>query len=131
MLKNKKGMKILICTYLIATLGFFNPIPADYVKNIDDINIQNMVQTVNETNIIDELTWSVLRYQGDLTTLPCNFGTIHMPKPSPGTIVIPINLICGYFFARYMDDPPTPHPASKIVLFSSANASKSRSLPAK
>ncbi|MDG6219316.1 MAG: hypothetical protein QCI00_07735, partial [Candidatus Thermoplasmatota archaeon] len=93
MLKNKKGMKILICIFLITTIGFFNTIPADYVKNIEDINIQNMVQTANETSTIDELTWSVLRYQGDLTAPSCNFGTIQMSKPSPGTIVIPINMI--------------------------------------
>jgi len=55
----------------------------------------NELQNINDLIIIDEFTWSILRYQGDITNHSGNFGTIKMPKPTPGSIVIPINMMCS------------------------------------
>jgi hypothetical protein len=49
---------------------------------------------VNDSELIEKFTWSVLRYQGDISNSHGNFGTIKMPKPTPGSIVIPVNMMC-------------------------------------
>lgn len=83
---------IIICSLLIS-ISFVNQVPAEDIIHSDCLNGLNAGQNINETDLINEFTWSVLRYQGDLTSTPCNFGTIKMPKPTPGTIVIPINMM--------------------------------------
>lgn len=45
----------------------------------------------NESELIDEFTWSVMRY--DHVGESENFGTISMPKPSPGMILVPTNMM--------------------------------------
>jgi hypothetical protein len=63
------------------------------LNNIESTDKNNEIHNLEESVLIDEFTWSVLRYQGNQSTPPCNFGAIQMPKPSPGTIVIPTNMM--------------------------------------
>jgi len=46
----------------------------------------------NNSELIEEYTWSVMRY--DHVTQSKNHGFVNMPKPSPGMILVPTNMMC-------------------------------------
>ena len=48
-------------------------------------------QTINDSDLITEYTWSIMRY--DHVCKSDNFGIIDMPKPTPGIILIPVNMM--------------------------------------
>jgi len=79
--------KILPFIIIILFISSFSQI------SLAENQIKN-IKYINNSNQINELTWAIMRYQGDITNPPCNFGTIEMPKPTPGSIVIPINMMC-------------------------------------
>jgi len=87
----KKILPITLMIILIVSIS--NITTTQSLNNSKSIEKTNEIQNLGESLPITEFTWSVLRYQGDLYTPPGNFGTIQMPKPSPGTIVIPANMM--------------------------------------
>ncbi len=60
---------------------------------IAEHQIKNNLNYYDSTSYIEEFTWSVLRYQFDILDKIGNFGTIKMPKPSPGSIIVPMNMM--------------------------------------
>lgn len=61
---------------------------------------------INDSEIINEYTWSIMRY--DHVCDSRNFGIVEMPKPSPGTTLIPTNMmnyeICRIAVTIFDDD---------------------------
>ena len=74
--------------------------------SLDDYSL-NQCDTIKlNTNLIDELTWAVLRYDNDCNSE--NYGLAKMPKPDAGIILIPANMmtidICRIALSIYHDD---------------------------
>ena len=60
--------------------------------SFNDIRTNNLkFQKSNDSGLIKEFTWAVMRYDhlGEST----NFGVVNMPKPTPGTILVPTNMM--------------------------------------
>jgi len=74
------------------------------LKEIKDIN--SKLKISNDSELIEEYTWSVMRY--DHLGESANFGIINMPTPTPGTILVPSNMmsieICRAAFSVYNED---------------------------
>jgi len=62
-------------------------------KTYEKLDCYRNKQTLsfNDSEEIDEYTWSVLRYDCEVPSE--NFGTIHVPKPSHGSILVPANMM--------------------------------------
>ncbi|KAA0002082.1 MAG: hypothetical protein FE048_04445 [Thermoplasmata archaeon] len=59
--------------------------------NGKDNPLVNLTVDNNEQEIIDEYTWAVTRYDHEQSSI--NFGDIGLAKPSPGTILVPTNVM--------------------------------------
>ena len=69
-------------------------------------NIKFGLQKSNASNLIEEFTWSVMRY--DHLGESANFGVINIPTPTPGTILVPTNMmsieVCRAALSIYHED---------------------------
>lgn len=83
----------LACLIVLINVSFHDTLTTVSGSFERPLQVESDVQS-NESMLIDEFAWSVLRYQGDISSTPGNFGKIKMTKPTPGSIVIPINMIC-------------------------------------
>jgi len=84
----------IVCSLFLLNICLFNSITADTNSLNECFTDYSKLQYVNDSMLIEEFSWSVLRYQGDISNPQGNFGTIKMTKPTPGSIVIPINMMC-------------------------------------
>ena len=62
--------------------------------------------SIDDSELIDEYTWSVMRY--DHVDESENFGVVNMPKPTPGAILVPTNMmsikVCHAAVSLYRED---------------------------
>jgi hypothetical protein len=85
-----KKIGILIIVFLFLTCHFVS------TRSIHSKNIslsENLMKNYfsDDNEIINEYTWSVMRY--DHVSMSDNFGPVSMPKPTPGPIIIPMNMM--------------------------------------
>jgi len=80
----------LIITFLLSSSFVVVSVPSNY-------QISNLDETVQPLEIINsdkisEFTLSVMRYDHLISS--DNYGPVNMPKPTPGVILVPTNMMC-------------------------------------
>jgi len=98
-----------------------HPLRPDYNLPAKDLSIQSERIFINQLALwllrvkMNQSNREYVYYCGSLHHFfILHFANLIANSFCPGVIVIPINLLFGYLFAKYIDVPPTPHPASKI-----------------
>jgi hypothetical protein len=114
-----KKMKKLIFTFVVGILvlstflsvavtsdGTGYKIVGEYKEPAPQPKIRSV--SFNDSELIDEYTWAVMRYQCDISIEPGNFGLIKMTKPTPGAILVPANMmsmeVCRAAVSVYHED---------------------------
>ncbi len=94
----RKILPVITVVILVVSGLIVSPIAemrteSDNIVVCDEIEFQTCVKSAlfNESELIDEYTWSVMRY--DHVIESDNFGFVSMPKPSPGPVIIPVNMM--------------------------------------
>ena len=84
---------------------------APIMKKHEEKNAMNLAKEIknlkaSQDEIIDEYTWAVMRYDHEQASV--NFGNIGVPKPSPGTILVPADAmspeLCKIAIQLYSDN---------------------------
>ena len=116
-----KYKKILNFFLIVIILQLFNPGISSYtieqrltntltsnieLFNNDTKNINLILPKSNDSKLIEEFTWSVIRY--DHLGESANFGIVNMPTPTPGTVLVPADMmsaeVCRAAVSVYHED---------------------------
>jgi hypothetical protein len=110
-----KLFSILIICHLLIPMISSNPIEHRFNNTsicktevaFNDINnINSKLQKSIDSELIEEFTWSVMRY--DHLGESANFGVVNMPTPTPGTILVPTDMmsigVCRAALSIYHED---------------------------
>jgi len=108
-----KGILLFgVIMLLVGTIFLPSIIHAPIMKKHEEKNAMNLVKEIKNLNsysgdkIIDEYTWAVMRYDHEQPSV--NFGNIDVPKPSPGTILVPADVmspeLCKVAIQIYSDN---------------------------
>ena len=82
---------IFVIIILLSSGSFVSAFPInDYKDSI--INEKEQTLQISDSQKISEYTLSVTRY--DHLRISDNYGPVNMPKPTPGVILVPTNMMC-------------------------------------
>jgi len=110
-------MKKLIFTFVVGILVLSTSLSVavtsdgtgyKIVGEYKEPDLQPKIRSIsfNDSELIDEYTWAVMRY--DHLGESENFGVVNMPKPTPGTILVPTDImsmeVCRAAVSVYHED---------------------------
>jgi hypothetical protein len=87
----KKYVTTILIIFILVSSSFVSAISLSDTRNQIEDETNQILQT-DDFDKISEFTLSVTRY--DHLRTSDNFGPVNMPKPSPGLILVPTNMMC-------------------------------------
>ena len=87
---DKKIVAAILCMFFLVNIPIISPLSQPTIVSDESNMISSQISRSNES-LIDEFTWSFLRYECNAPTK--YYGFAKMPKPSVGSLLVPSNMM--------------------------------------